>query len=354
MPRAAGVVFGGGGTGGHVWPGLAVAAQLRSAGVAPLRWIGDPARLEARLVPAAGIELLPWGLGRPRIADPRWWIRSLVHGWRTFRHLLRRPPRAVVATGGYASLLPGLLAFCLRRPLVVLESNALPGRTNRLLACFAAVTVVQFPIAASRLAPPVLLLGNPVRPLRRMPRGRGRELTVLVMGGSQSARSLNRLLRDAAPGLARIPELRIVHLAGEEEADEVRATYRRHDLAAVVQSFCDDMPALYERVDLALCRSGATTVAELCSAGIGACYVPLPWAADDHQTANARAVAAVGGAVVLPQRDLHAEGLTHLLARLAARRDEVARLGEGAARLARPQAARSVAREVRRLAEPRR
>ncbi len=175
MPKAAGILFCGGGTGGHVLPGLAVAGALRASGEHQLRWIGDPQRVEARLVPAAGIPLLPWGLSRPRLRDPRWLVAALGQAFRCYNELRLHPPQVVVALGGYAALLPGLLAPLLRRPLVVMEQNARAGRTNRLLARFAALVVTQFPEASRTLpARKVSQVGNPVRAISHLPRGGAR------------------------------------------------------------------------------------------------------------------------------------------------------------------------------------
>ena len=339
-----GFLFCGGGTGGHVLPGLAVARVLQARGHADLRWIGDPQRIEAKLVPAAGIPLLPLGLTRPRLLSPRWIWRSLRQAWAVSRELRRNPPLAVVALGGYASLLPGLLAPFHRRPLIVMEQNARPGRTNKLLARFAQAVVTQFPEAAADLPPAkVRQLGNPVREIAPLPRGTAPTLRVLVVGGSLAAKSLNDLVVLAAADLARIPGLEIVHLAGEDDRVRVANVYAEAGLKAEVHGFWSDMPGLYARIDLAVTRAGATTVAELCCAGIGALYIPLPWAADDHQTANAQAVAAVGGAVLLPQATTRASDIAALLAELAADRARVAQLGAQARTLARPDAAERVA-----------
>lgn len=349
--RPSGFLFCGGGTGGHVLPGLAVAEALRARGESDLRWIGDPERIEARLVPARGIDLLPLGLTRPRPWSPRWLLRAGATCWGCWRELRRRPPRAVIALGGYASLVPGLLAPLLGRPLVVMEQNARAGRTNRLLARFAARVITQFDEAADRLpAARVRRLGNPVRAIPRLPRGGGAGLTVLVVGGSLAAKSLNDLVALAAKQLRDIPGLRVVHIAGEQDRARIASIYADAGLDAEVLGFVDDMPGLYARIDLAVTRAGATTVAELCAAGIGAIYVPLPWAADDHQTANAEAVARAGGAIVMRQRDTRPEHVRAALARLAADRAEVARMGRAAAALARPEAAARVARLVGALA----
>ena len=149
MTMTEGIVFCGGGTGGHIFPGLAVAAICREAGVAPLTWSGDPQRLEATLVPAADITLLPFGLSRPRLFRPWWYLKALRLLWKTWRFLRQNPPKCSVASGGYAALLPGLLAAVLGRPLIVIEPNARPGKTNRLLACFADLVITQFPDSRS-------------------------------------------------------------------------------------------------------------------------------------------------------------------------------------------------------------
>ena len=345
--KADGVLFCGGGTGGHVLPGLAVAKALQGRGITNLRWIGDPERIEAKLVPAAGIPLLPLGLTRPRLASPRWLWRSFKQLLAVHRELKANPPQAVVALGGYASLLPGLLAPLHRRPLIVMEQNARAGRTNTLLAKFADAVVTQFPEAAAALPPgKVRQLGNPVRAIAARVRGEAPTLRVLVVGGSLAAKSLNDLVVLAAADLARIPGLEIIHLAGEDDRGRVANVYAEAGIRAEVHGFFQDMPALYERIDLAVTRAGATTVAELCCAGIGALYIPLPWAADDHQTANAKAVADVGGALLLPQATTRAADIAVLLAELAGDRARVAELGRQAQTLARPQAAERVAELV--------
>jgi UDP-N-acetylglucosamine--N-acetylmuramyl-(pentapeptide) pyrophosphoryl-undecaprenol N-acetylglucosamine transferase len=350
-----GVLFCGGGTGGHVLPGLAVAAALRGQGVGAMRWIGDPDRIEARLVPPQGIRLLPLGLSRPRPWNPRWILSALRTAWGCWRELRRDPPAAVVALGGYAALIPGLLAPLLGRPLVVMEQNARAGRTNRLLSRVAARIVTQFDEAAEHLpGQRVRRFGNPVRPIAQLPRGAGPELTVLVVGGSLAAKSLNDLVALAAPRLRGVAGLSIVHVAGEQDRSRIASIYAECGVKAEVLGFVDDMPALYRRIDLAVTRAGATTVAELCAAGIGALYVPLPWAADDHQTANAGAVARAGGAVLLPQATTRPEQVADLIAALAADRARVAAMGAAAAVLARPEAAERVARMVRALAAHRR
>ena len=354
MVRPRGILFAGGGTGGHIMPGLAVAEACRNRGMVDIRWVGDPERLEARLVPQAHIPLLPWGLNRPRLKDPRWLIGAVIKMWCIWHELRQRPPQVIVALGGYAALIPGLLAPLLRRPLVVMEQNARPGKTNRLLARVAVLVCTQFAEAdRSFRRDQVRRLGNPVRMLQAYRRGRQQQLWVLIMGGSLAAKSLNDLCAAAAPHLAAITNLRIIHLAGEADRARMQSVYAEHGIAAEVLGFCDDMPSLYERVDVMLGRAGATSVAECCAAGIGALYIPLPWAADDHQTANARAVARVGGAVVLPQATIKAAGLARVMKRLDQDRDLVTTMGRCAQTLARPHAADDVAHHCARVARSR-
>ncbi len=347
MAEHGGVLFCGGGTGGHVHPGLAVAAHLADR---PRSWIGDPERIEAKLVPGAGIPLLPFGLRRPRIHDPRWWLHAAATGWRCFRHLVERRPGAVVALGGYASLVPGLLAPLLGRPLIVFEQNAHPGRTNRLLARRASLVVTQFDQAHPRLGRRCLRLGNPIRVIGPDERGGAKRLRVLVVGGSLAAKSLNDLVALAAPRLKEHGGIEIIHLAGDQDRGRIEGIYQAAGLPHEVHGYWSDMPGLYRRIDVAVTRAGATTVAELCAAGIPALYIPLPWAAEDHQTANAQAVATWGGAEVMAQGEATPEKVAGWLCALADDRTRVRTMAAAALGPARPHAARVCAGIVRHLA----
>ncbi|MEK7415240.1 MAG: glycosyltransferase, partial [Planctomycetota bacterium] len=261
----------------------------------------------------------------------------------------------IIALGGYASLVPGLLAPLMRRPLVVMEQNARAGRTNKLLARFAARIITQFDESACGLpATRVRRFGNPVRAIACHERGCQAEFTVLVVGGSLAAKSLNDLVALSVHQLKRITGLRVIHIAGEQDRGRIASIYAEAGMTAEVLGFVDDIPRLYDRVDLAVTRAGATTVAELCAAGIPAIYIPLPWAADDHQTANAQAIAAVGGALVLAQATTRPEDVATHIADLATDRARVTVMGKAAAMLARPDAAVRVARLVQRLIAPRR
>ena len=278
------------------------------------------------------------GLSRPR-RSPRWLFQAARRAWACWRELGTQSPRVVMALGGYAALLPGLLAPLHRRPVVVLEQNAHAERTNRLLAKRARS---RCPVhcgdacpAAQSLSP----VGQPGAAVRPQARGGAERLRVLVMGGSL-ARTLNDLILAAAPRLATHAGIDVIHLAGEADRERVAAAYAEAGLAAEVLGFVDDMAAIYDRVDLTVSRAGATSVAECCNAGLGAIYIPLPWAAEDHQTANARLrLQVVDGAA---QHAVTGDGLARVLMRLADHRHEVAQLGQRAAGLARPRAAADV------------
>src|SRR5690606_21778158 len=273
-----------GGTGGHIFPGLAVAEALRARQV-PVVWLGARGAMETRLVPAAGIELDTIDVAGLRgkgaltlLLAPLRLLRAL---WQALAVLRRRRPRAVLSFGGYAAGPGGLGAWLLRRPLLVHEQNRAPGFTNRVLARLARRVMCGFPGSFPGRASEDV--GNPVRPAIAalpMPAQRlaGREgpARPLVLGGSQGAAALNRGLPEAIarlPGAAR-PQLR--HQCGERHADAARAAYAAAGVAASVEPFIADMAEAYAWADLVVCRAGALTLAELCAAGVGAVLVPFP------------------------------------------------------------------------------
>jgi UDP-N-acetylglucosamine--N-acetylmuramyl-(pentapeptide) pyrophosphoryl-undecaprenol N-acetylglucosamine transferase len=340
-----------GGTGGHVMPALAVAHELRSRGH-NVRWLGTNTGLEARAVPAAGIELftLPVaglrGKGAARyLSAPLGLLRALGQAIALLRRL---HPDVVLGLGGYAAGPGGLAAFALRRPLVIHEQNARPGLTNRLLARLAQRVLCGF--AGTRLAGRAAeFTGNPVRAeLLDLPAPRERLAAtprLLVLGGSQGAQAINSTVPAALDRLredgAALPQVR--HQAGRAHVDAVAADYRSRGIAATVDGFIDDMAAAYRDADLAICRAGALTVAELCAVGVGALLVPYPHAADDHQTANAQQMAAAGAAMLLPQSELTPQRLAEALRPLLADAARRLAMAEAAHGLARPDAAECVA-----------
>ena len=336
------VVIMAGGTGGHIFPGLAVARELRARGV-PVTWLGAAGAMETRLVPPQGIAIdtLPIagirGKGKLALLGAPFRIMRAV---RAAGFALRaRKPRAVVAFGGFASGPGGLAGRLLGVPLIVHEQNRAPGMTNRILARFCRRLLVGFP---GSFAGGEELVGNPVRaeiaaiaaPEQRLA-GRDGPLRVLVVGGSQGARVLNQAVPAAVAALAGQAQFQIRHQSGEKLFAEAQAAYQQADVAAEVSPFIADMAQAFAWADLVVCRAGASTLAELCAVGVPAVLVPFAAAVDDHQTRNAQYLVEHGAAVLLKQDAGLAVALQQTLQQL---HDDPAR------RMAMAQAARGLAR----------
>jgi len=302
-----------GGTGGHVFPGLAVAHGLM-AHDQPVAWLGTRRGLESRLVPQAGITLHLISVGGLRGKGAL--IRLLAPlrlGWALIQSLalmLRLRPRAVLGMGGFVSGPGGLAAWLTRRPLLIHEQNAIAGLTNRLLSRFAGRLLEAFPGSLAN-AGEAFAVGNPVRPEitaieapETRLKGRQGPIRLLVFGGSQGARKINQQVPAALALLA--PELRpdILHQTGESDLGSVNAAYQQAGIGARVTPFIDDMAAAYAWADLVICRSGALTVSELAAAGLGAILIPFAAAVDDHQTRNAEYLTTEQAAVLLPEAGL--------------------------------------------------
>ena len=347
-----------GGTGGHVFPGLAVAEVLREL-KHPVVWLGTRRGLEARVVPQNGIDI-EWvtiaGFRRRGLVA---WLaapfRTLAATLQVLGTLRRRRPAAVLGMGGFVSGPGGIAAWLSRRPLLIHEQNAVVGTTNRWLARLAAQVFEAFPGSFPRAAG-ARCIGNPVRRAivgvapPRARAARDAQARLLVLGGSQGARVLNELVPAA---VARLPEaLRplIRHQTGGT-LETARAAYRAAGVDAELVPFIEDMAAAYAQADLVVARAGALTLAELAAAGIAAILVPYPYAVDDHQTKNAAHFAAAGAAVVVAERDLGAERLAAELQFLLADPDRLLEMCERARTLARPDAARELAHACLALAE---
>jgi len=337
-----------GGTGGHVFPGLAVAEILGARGW-QVHWLGNPEGMEAGLVQRAGLPFQPVRFGALR---GKGWLAllrlplNLVRGVTQALASLRRVrPQVVLGMGGYVTVPGGAAARLMGIPLVLHEQNSIAGLANRGLARIANGVIEAFPQAFERsgggalgrllslgfgtsLKARVALLGNPVRAaLARLPdpaeRAAKRQgpLTVLIVGGSLGARALNETVPGALALLAQrlAPEFRprVVHQSGRAHLDTLRAAYARAGVEAQVVDFIDDMPRAYAEADLVICRAGAATVAELAVAGVAALLVPYPHAVDDHQTGNARWLTDAGAAWLQPQAQWTAERLADQLTRLA-------------------------------------
>ena len=339
-----------GGTGGHVFPALAVAARLREDGWA-VSWVGTRRGIEARVVPGYRLPLHFISTRRFRGARSAGALAATALALvQSAAILLRVRPALVLGMGGFVSAPGGVAAWLLRRPLLIHEQNAIPGLANRVLARFATGIMESFSGTFGRRGKGWLrTTGNPVRaaisalppPARRFA-DRGAVLRVLVLGGSQGAEALNRSVPAAAALVERPLEIR--HQAGEGgQADATRERYREAGVEAAVTAFVEDVAEAYAWADVAVCRAGASTVAELSATGVGSILVPYPWAADDHQTANARFLERRGAAYVVPEEGDITARLASLLAELAAERDRPLAMAEAAWRCGQREAAERVA-----------
>ena len=341
-----------GGTGGHVFPALAVAHELIALNRSVV-WLGTRRGIENRLVPAAGISLEHIRVTGLRRKGALSWLLApfsvLIAIWDALRIVRRRRPAMVLGMGGFASGPGGVAAWLLRRPLVIHEQNAAAGLTNRLLAGLAREVLQAFPgsFSASINA---RTIGNPVRPElftlaspeQRLARHEG-ALRVLVLGGSQGALVLNETVPAAAALLPADLKLDIWHQAGAATLEQARNSYREHAVSARVDEFIDDMAEAYGWADMVICRSGALTISEIAAVGLGAILVPYPSAVDDHQTLNARFLVNAGAAVLMPQAGLSAQVLATELAAWARDRQLVAERAFNARSLARPDATSELA-----------
>lgn len=355
MDTALRVVIAGGGTGGHLYPGVAVARELiaRRPGTT-VTFVGTTKGIESRVIPREGFALdtiRSGGLKGKSLADRARGAGliplGLVDAWRI---LSRRQPHLVIGVGGYSSG-PVVLAAAVRGiPTLLLEQNAMPGLTNRLLARVVRAAAVSFESTTSFFGSKAFVSGNPVRTEFLQPstsddgaaRG-GATVHVLVFGGSQGAHGINVGMVDAAALLATAPvPLSITHQTGERDLVMVRDGYAHAGLTAQVEPFLYDMGAQLRRADLVVCRAGATTLAELAAAGKPSILIPLPTATDDHQRKNAEELAHAGAADVLLQTDATGGVLAARIVALASDVDLRARMSRAARTLARPNAARVI------------
>jgi UDP-N-acetylglucosamine--N-acetylmuramyl-(pentapeptide) pyrophosphoryl-undecaprenol N-acetylglucosamine transferase len=345
------VLIAGGGTGGHLYPGLAVADELRRRRPdLPLQFVGTRAGLEATIVPRAGYPLRFIRVGG--IAGKAWSVRLAnalripVGTVQSMSLVMREGARVVVGVGGYASGPVVLAAKLLRRRTLVLEQNAAPGSTNRILAPLVDRVAVAFPGTARRLPGRVVVTGNPVRSgMDTVPDRRVAEVRrLLIFGGSRGARGLNDAVMEALPRLEGwdIP-LEILHQTGPADEERVRAAYGRTGLDAQVVPYIDDMAGAYAGADLVVCRAGATTVAELSAVGRAAIMVPLPHATGGHQEENAREMADCGAAILLCQSEAGAGRLAGLIHELLGDPRRRQQMEEAARGLGSPGAAAAVA-----------
>jgi len=350
-----------GGTGGHVFPALAVADELKSRGVV-IVWLGTRRGIEAEVVPRAGYDiayisvtglrgkgLLGWLLAPAKL------LYALSQGVSVMRRI---KPSAVLGMGGFVTGPGGLAAWLLRRPLLIHEQNAIAGLTNRMLTPLAKVAMEAFPnaLGVSR----AIHTGNPVRAsigleqdeeLNTETKQNGQTetgLQLLVVGGSLGATALNEVVPQALSLLDQEKRPNVWHQTGKRHIEMAQAHYEKHTISARVEPFIDDMAAAYKWADLVLCRAGALTVSELAIAGVASILVPYPYAVDDHQTANAKFLVDAGAAVLIQQSELTAETLAELLRDMDIKR--VKEMGLLAKKMAMPKATKMVADRCMELA----
>ncbi len=336
-----------GGTGGHVFPGLAVAEAMREAGWRVV-WLGSKTGMEARLVPARGYEMAWIRAGALRgkgiLAALLLPIHLLIGFWQSARAILAHRPDVVLGLGGYVAFPGGMMASLLARPLAVHEQNAIAGLTNRILAGVADCVMVAFPGTLKNAE----WTGNPVRaevariaaPEERFA-ARSGPLRLLVVGGSLGAQALNDAVPKALSLLTPPERPAVVHQSGEKHLESLRANYTAEGVQGELLPFIEDMARRYAEADLVICRAGAITVAELSAGGMASVLVPFPHAVDDHQTANARFLADRGAAILLPQSQLTPERLAELFRSLD--RSTLLEMARTARALGMPGATRAVA-----------
>ena len=348
-----------GGTGGHVFPALALARLLRGQQLEVI-WLGTASGLESRVIPAEGIPLVRLSVGGLRGKGILAWLgapfRLGLALIQALRVMWRYRPVVVVGLGGFVSGPGGVAAWLTRRPLLIHEQNAIAGFTNRILAHLARQVLEGFPGSFGRSVHS-RVIGNPVRAdISALPppavrfAGRTGPVRILVIGGSQGAARLNAVVPFALKRLAGWLAFDVRHQAGERWIDAGRASYAQAGVRADVRPFIEDMSEAYGWADLVICRAGALTVSELAAVGVGAILVPYPASVDDHQAYNAQYLVRAGAAVLIVDRELTAERLAEELQRLAAGRGKLLAMAERARELARPRAADELAASCLELA----
>jgi UDP-N-acetylglucosamine--N-acetylmuramyl-(pentapeptide) pyrophosphoryl-undecaprenol N-acetylglucosamine transferase len=342
------VILAGGGTGGHVIPALAIAQQLKKVYAAELLFIGTPRGMENRLVPAAGFELRLVQVGALKNVSLTTRLRTawdlpiaVLKSWSMLKEFR---PDVVIGVGGYASG-PAMAAAILRGvPTIAFEPSLVASRVS--------MAAVQFE-QTGRFFRKFEVTGVPVRPafFEIPPKHPDASPTLLVFGGSQGAHAINQATIAALPALReKVPGLRVIHQTGERDFSEVQAAYRAAGFNAEVSAFITDMPGVFARADLLVCRSGASTVGEVAAAGKPAIFVPFPRATDDHQKKNAQALVSAGAAAMLEEANLTGTSLAETVAKLFGDPALLQQMGKSAKALSHPNAAQDVARMAAALA----
>ena len=331
-----------GGTGGHIFPGLAVAEALRARGWT-VHWLGAPGSMESQIVPKRGIPLETIDFGGVRGKGVKTLVllplKILRAFWQSIRVVRRVRPQVVIGLGGYITFPGGMMSVLLGKPLVLHEQNSVAGMANKVLAGVADRVYSAFPDVMKKGQ----WIGNPLRTefLRQEPpeqrfAGRTGPLKVLVVGGSLGAKALNEIVPQA---LARIPAAQrphVLHQSGAKQIDELRANYEKAGVHAELTPFIDDTASAFAEADLVICRAGASTVTEIAAVGAAALFVPFPSAVDDHQTTNAKFLVDAGGGWLVQQKELAPDMLASMLLTLT--REELVTRAVAARKLQKTQA----------------
>ncbi len=337
-----------GGTGGHVYPALAVADELRARGV-PVIWMGTHKGIEARLVPAANIQI-EWlavsGLRGKGVMTLLLAPMKLIHAcYQAWKILRKTKPCAVLGMGGFVAGPGGLMARVMGKPLLIHEQNAKPGLTNRLLAKIATQVMQAFPNSFKQKSAHV---GNPVRreistlpsPEQRF-KNRDGALRLFVFGGSLGATHLNSVVPEALAKLSADKKILVRHQSGEKNLEQTQLNYANAKVTAKVMPYIENMAEAYAWADVVLCRAGAMTIAELAAVGVASILIPYPYAVDDHQTANAHYLSDADAAILIPQAELDADNLVKILAEL--NREKLLSMANKTRQLGMPESTRIVA-----------
>ncbi len=345
------ILIAAGGTGGHVYPALAVADYLRDQDI-KITWVGTEKGLEHRVVPAAGIPLEIISISGLRgkgllnlLFVP---LKLVVAIAQVIKVFIKVKPDAVLGMGGFVSGPCGLAAFILRKPLYLHEQNAVPGLTNKVLSYIATTTMQAFPNSFKNKN--IVTMGNPIRkdiseisqPEERMAK-RDDNIHLLIIGGSLGAQALNENVPQALSELSNELQANVWHQTGKNKLDTTVKTYKKFNVEAKVTEFIEDMAEAYEWADLVICRAGALTISELANAGVAAILVPYPHAVDDHQTANAAYLTSVNAAILIPQEQLIPKLKESITELLQAGRTKLIEMAKAARGLAKPNATQEVA-----------
>jgi UDP-N-acetylglucosamine--N-acetylmuramyl-(pentapeptide) pyrophosphoryl-undecaprenol N-acetylglucosamine transferase len=350
------VVIAGGGTGGHVIPALAIARELQVRYKAEVLFVGTSRGIETRLVPQSGFGLMLIKVGALKNVSLMTRLRTLfdlplaiLHSRKIIRVF---DPQVVIGVGGYASG-PAMAAAILGRiPTLAFEANYVPGFANKIVGRWVSAAAVHFE-QTTQYFRNSKVVGVPVRPefFDVAPLGANHPPTLLVFGGSQGAHAINLAVTEAVPQVLRqIPGIQVIHQTGERDYNDVQAAYTRAGASAEVSAFIDKMPQAFSRADLVICRSGASTVAEIAAAGKPAIFIPFPRATDDHQRRNAEAIANAGAAILMTESELSPEKLAQAVINLLGDTARLRAMSEKAKSLGHPDAASQVAQMAAELA----